>query len=101
MHDNIINAGFQLLPIHTSLHPYDWVDAVIDIIEKSGLKYEVGPFNTSVEGTYHQVTGLVDEINEFLYTENCNEWLLNVQYQLRSNADITAGEKTGKFRVEV
>jgi uncharacterized protein YqgV (UPF0045/DUF77 family) len=101
MHQNIINAGLQLLPIHTELHPYDWVDAVIDIIDKSGLKYEVGAFNTSIEGTYRQVTSLVDEINEFLYDQKCHEWILGVQYQLRSGGDITAGEKTDKFRVTV
>ena len=99
MHQNIINAGLQLIPIHTELHPYDYVDAVIDIIEKSGLKFEVGPFNTSVEGTYRQVTSLVDEINEFLVEQKCHEWILNVQYQLRSGESVTASEKTEKFRV--
>jgi uncharacterized protein YqgV (UPF0045/DUF77 family) len=100
MNTNTINAGLQLIPIHTKIHPYDWVDAIIDIIDKSGLKYEVGPFNTSVEGTYRQVTSLVDEINWFLFDQRCHEWILTVQYQLRSGGNITADEKTEKFRIK-
>ena len=98
MHKEIINAGIQLLPIHTELHPYEWVDAVIDIIKESGLEYEVGPFNTSVEGTYEDLRNLVDSINDFLYQEKCHEWLLNVQYQVRSGGSMRSAEKTDKFR---
>ena len=100
MHKEIINVGIQLIPIHTELHPYEWIDAVIDIIRESGLQYEVGPFNSSIEGTYEEVTNLVNQINDFLYQEKCYEWLLNVQYQVRSGGSMRASEKTGKFRAD-
>jgi uncharacterized protein YqgV (UPF0045/DUF77 family) len=94
----IINAAIQLVPIHTKEHPYEWVDKVIEIIQRSGLVYEVGPFSTSVEGSYKQVKALLDAINNFLLENNCPEWLLNVQYQFRSEGDVTAAEKTDKHR---
>jgi uncharacterized protein YqgV (UPF0045/DUF77 family) len=98
MHQLTMNAGIQLIPIHTKEHPYEWVDMVIDIIKESGLTYEIGAFNTSVEGSYEKVRQLVDRINDFLMQEQCPEWLLNVQYQLRSESAISIGEKTEKFR---
>ena len=97
---NTINAAIQLLPVHTKEHPYEWVDQAIELIEKSGLVYEVGPFNTSVEGTYEEVKALLDDINNHLLQSNCPEWLLNVQYQFRSGADVRADEKTAKHRNE-
>ncbi len=98
MHQFTINAGIQLVPISSQKHPYEWVDMVIDIIKESGLSYEVGAFNTSVEGSYEQVRLLVDRINDFLVQEQCPEWLLNVQYQLRGDRSMSMGEKTEKFR---
>lgn len=98
MHNLNINVGIQLVPVHTKEHPYEWVDSVIDVIKESGLVYEVGPFSTSVEGSYQKVQQLVDRINNFLLQEQCPEWLLNVQYQIRSDDSVSATEKTGKFK---
>ena len=98
MQQHNINAAIQLLPIVTKEHPYEWVDKVIELIMQSGLAYEVGPFSTSIEGSYKDVTSLVDTINEFLLGNECPEWILSVQYQLRSGSEVTAEEKTGKFR---
>ena len=99
MHSFIINASIQLLPIAQDKHPYEWVDEAILVIQRSGIKYKIGPFATVVEGTYREVMSIVDEVNEHLVNSGCNEWLLNLQLNIRSNADITANEKLQKFTV--
>jgi hypothetical protein len=43
---------------------------------------------------------VINSVNEYLLLHKCNEWIANVQLQLRSEADMTAGEKTTKFKVE-
>lgn len=102
MHQYLINAALQLVPVVTVNHPYDWVDEVIEIIKHSGVKYEVGAFNTVVEGTYQEILNLVNDINQHLYQKECVEWILNIQIQIRAFGDMTATEKTEKFRtVEV
>jgi uncharacterized protein (TIGR00106 family) len=98
MHDHIINASIQIVPIVQDKHPYDWVDEAIALIQRSGIKYEVGAFATVVEGTYAEVMKLVNDVNEYLYSKGCNEWISNLQIQIRSNGDITAAEKTEKFK---
>ncbi|MBE7174517.1 MAG: thiamine-binding protein [Williamsia sp.] len=99
MHQYIVNASIQLLPIVQDKHPYEWVDEAIAVIKQSGLPYEVGPFATTMEGRYEQVMELVNQINEHLYKQSCTEWIANVQIQIRSGEDITGGLKTEKHKV--
>jgi len=97
MHTHIINASIQIIPIVEDKHPYEWVDEAITIIQQSGIKYEVGPFATVIEGTYDQVIQVVHAVNEYLYEKGCEEWISNLQIQIRSGRSITADEKTAKF----
>lgn len=98
MHQHVINAALQIVPIVQDKHPYEWVDEAIAVIQQSGIKYEVGPFATVVEGTYEQVLTVINSVNEYLQQKGCAEWILNAQIQLRANEDITADEKTRKFK---
>jgi uncharacterized protein (TIGR00106 family) len=98
MHNCIINASIQIVPIVQDKHPYEWVDEAIAIIQQSGIKYDVGPFATILEGTYTEVMQVINEVNEYLYKRSCDEWISNIQIQIRSNTDITADEKTEKFK---
>ena len=98
MHNYIINASIQIVPIVLDKHPYEWVDDAIAIIQRSGVKYEVTPFATILEGTYEEVMNVIYQVNEFLYAKGCAEWISNLQIQIRSAGDVTGEEKTEKFR---
>ncbi|HTS45935.1 MAG TPA: MTH1187 family thiamine-binding protein [Puia sp.] len=97
MHSYLINASIQIVPIVQDKHPYEWVDEVISIIQQSGIRYQVGPFATVIEGTYDEVMEVINAVNEYLYKKGCAEWISNLQIQIRSGGDITADEKTAKF----
>ena len=98
MHQYIINASLQIIPLATEKHPYEWVDEAIAIIQNSGVKYEVGPFATNLEGKYDAVMELIHQVNYYLQEKGCEEWITNIQLQARSNSDITGEEKTSKFK---
>jgi len=98
MHNYTINASLQIVPIVLDKHPYEWVDEAIAVIQQSGVKYEVTPFATILEGTYEEVMGLLHKVNEALYSKGCSEWISNVQIQIRSGGDVTGAEKTGKWK---
>jgi uncharacterized protein (TIGR00106 family) len=98
MHQFIINASIQILPIVQDKHPYQWVDEAIAVIQQSGIKYAVGPFATQLEGTYEEVMEVINSVNEYLFSKGCHEWICHAQIQVRSGADITGDEKTAKFR---
>ncbi len=97
MHDFIINASLQLLPIAQDKHPYEWVDEAIMVVQQSGIKFKIGPFATIVEGTYAEVMKVVHEVNEHLVKAGCNEWILSLQINMRSLEHMTANEKIQKF----
>ena len=97
MHNDLINASIQIIPLAADKHPYEWVDEAIGIIQQSGIKYNVGPFATILEGTYDEVISVIHQVNDHLAQKGCAEWITNLQIQLRSNGDITAEEKTAKF----
>ncbi len=94
MNKYVTNASLQLVPIVQEKHPYDWIDEVIEVIQSSELRYSVGPFGTTVEGTYEQISQLIHAINQYLYLHNCAEWVLHVQWHIRGSGDVTAEEKT-------
>ena len=97
MHHFIVNASLQILPIVQDKHPYEWVDEAIAIIQKCAIKYEVGAFATTLEGTYDEVMIVINNVNEYLLQKGCAEWISNIQIQVRSNGDISGEEKTAKF----
>ena len=98
MHDFIINASIQIVPIVQDRHPYEWVDEAIAIIQQSGIPHEVGPFATVIEGRYNEVMKVIGDVNEYLCQKECPEWITSVQIQIRSNGDITGDEKIDKFQ---
>ncbi|UAY53511.1 thiamine-binding protein [Ferruginibacter albus] len=98
MHNYIVNASIQILPVVQDKHPYEWVDEAIAIIQQSSVKHEVGAFSTTLEGTYDEVTKVIHAVNEYLLQKGCAEWISNVQLQIRSAGDITGDEKTSKFK---
>jgi uncharacterized protein YqgV (UPF0045/DUF77 family) len=98
MHQHIVNASIQLVPVVQDRHPYEWVDEAIEVIKSSGIKCEVGAFATVVEGKYDEVMDVINKINDHLLKRNCTEWIANVQIQIRSNEDITSLEKTEKHQ---
>ncbi|MEO6914778.1 MAG: thiamine-binding protein [Chitinophagaceae bacterium] len=97
MHSFLVNASLQVLPVVMDRHPYEWVDEAIDIIRQSGIRYEVGPFATILEGSYDEVMRVVHNVNEHLLSRSCGEWILNLQLQVRSDRDITGLEKVEKY----
>ena len=98
MHNYTINASIQLLPIVRDRHPYDWVDEAIAVIQQSGIKHEVGPFATVLEGNYTEVMDVINWVNEYLVEKGCEEWITSLQIQIRSKGAITGSEKTEKFQ---
>jgi uncharacterized protein YqgV (UPF0045/DUF77 family) len=98
MHQFIVNATIQILPLARDKHPYEWVDEAIFIIQHADIKYEIRPFATELEGTYAQVIQVFNDVNEHFLQTNCHEWICNLQIQIRSEGDMTAEEKVAKFR---
>ena len=94
MHSHTICASIQILPLANQLHPYRWVDEAIAVIKASGINYKVNAFDTVLEGTYPQVMQVIEQVNDQLCSQGCEEWITHLQIQIRSKQGVTADEKT-------
>ena len=56
-------AVMPLVPAVSEEELYKQVDAAIDYIKKSGLKYEIGAMSTTVEGEYDEVFDLIKKVH--------------------------------------
>jgi len=80
---------FSIFPMdknEQSLSPY--VARALDVIEKSGLAFELGPMGTSIEGEWDEVMGVVDACYRELEKDS-DRIYINVK------ADCRKGRKNG------
>lgn len=94
---NQINLAIQVLPRSSTNGTYELVDVAIELIQKSGLKYRVCPFETVIEGHYDEVMKLVKDIHEVVYAEGAEEMITNIKIQTRHNQDVFIDDKMNKY----
>lgn len=64
-------AVMPLRPFGSEEEMYKVVDACIETIEKSGLKYEIGANSTTVEGELDEVFELAKKVHSLPFELNC------------------------------
>lgn len=92
-----INIALQVLPRSENKDTYDLVDIAIDLIQNSGLKYRVCPFETVIEGEFDEIMALVKKIHEKLYEQGAESMLAYLKIQSNKNIDITIKDKIAKY----
>ncbi|MBR9920830.1 MAG: thiamine-binding protein [Bacteroidetes bacterium] len=90
------NLSLQLIPVNTT-EAYPVIDEAIRVIQKSGLRYEVQPFSTVVEGTFPELLQLIQDVKEAALEAGGEELILNMQIHLKKGKDVVFEDKTGKF----
>lgn len=95
----MINLAIQLLPIGIAKpEAYKAVDKAIAIIQNSGLKYEVCPFETVIEGEYDDVMQLVKQIHNAAFENGLEHILINMKLQSSKDGNVKIEDKIGKYR---
>jgi uncharacterized protein YqgV (UPF0045/DUF77 family) len=93
----IINMGIQIVPIESKGKKFDVIDHAIGIIQQSGLKHIVTPFETIIEGEEERIYNLLKEVRNACYDFGCDELLINVRFHSAKDKHIYMEEKTAKF----
>jgi len=94
---NQINLAIQVLPRSSTKGIYELVDVAIELIQRSGLKYRVCPFETVIEGQYDEVMKLVKDIHDAVYANGAEEMITNIKIQTRYNQDVFIEDKMEKY----
>jgi uncharacterized protein (TIGR00106 family) len=92
------NVSIQVLPrIKGDADVYAVVDEAIKVIAESGLKYEVGPMETTVEGDYDEIMPVVKAAQEAVVAAGSERVMTIVKIDY-CPAGVTMEEKVGKYR---
>ena len=97
MHNNTINAAIQLVPLVKRNEAFLTIDKAIAAIQRSGLLYEVGGFETNIEGSYNDVMKLFNEVCE-VANQGGNEFLVYLKLHVHPQENLSAEEKLRKFK---
>lgn len=93
-----INLGIQIVPKSKTLDSYALVDKAIEVIQNSGVKYEVTPFETVMEGPQDKLMEIARKAQVAVLEAGADEILVYYRMQIRKNYDVTMEEKTAKFK---
>lgn len=92
-----VNVSLQVLPMVKEEDIYDVVDKVIEYIDSCGVKYEVGPMETTMEGEFDKLMDIVKEAQNICVKEGASRVVSVVKIDYKSEG-VTMNEKVGKYR---
>ena len=92
----IVNLSLQIIPVN-SADAYPIIDAAINVVQGSGLKYEVQPFATLLEGPLNEVMEVAMRAKDAALEAGGEELVVNIQLHLKKNKDVHFEDKTQKF----
>jgi uncharacterized protein (TIGR00106 family) len=93
-----VNLALQILPKSETKNTYEIIDKAIEVIQKSGLKYVVCPFETVIEGPYEEVMKVVKDAQDICFNHGASEIIANIKIQRSADRDIFIEDKIGKYR---
>lgn len=80
----MVLAEFSIWPMDKGESVGKYVARCIDLIDKSGLPYKLGPLGTCVEGEWDQVMGVIRQCYEALAAD-CNRISCTVKIDYRKD----------------
>jgi uncharacterized protein YqgV (UPF0045/DUF77 family) len=92
-----VNVALQVLPSSKEKHPYKIVDRAIEIIEVSGIKYRVCPFETVMEGEYDAIMDVIKKIQLECLNFGAESMISFIKIQINKYEDVTIEDKTAKY----
>lgn len=92
-----VNVSLQVIPNVEESKIYDVVDKVIQFISSTGIKYEVGPMETTMEGELEELLDIVKKSQEICVNEGANRVLSVVKIDYKPEG-VTMNEKVSKYR---
>lgn len=94
---SIINLGIQIVPKSKTLDSYALVDKAIEVIQQSGIKHIVTPFETVMEGPQDELIEIARKAQEAVLAAGAEEVLVYYRMQIRKNSNVSIEDKIGKY----
>jgi len=92
-----INLALQIVPSAGGPPDYYLVDKAIEIIQQSGVKHVVCPFETVMEGPYEELMKIVEKCQEVCFENGAESMLVYIKIQRNKFNDVTIDDKMEKY----
>lgn len=76
---------------------YDYVDAAIKVIDEAGVKYEVHPLETTMEGEMTDLMSVIQQMNDKLISMGASNIISQIKVFYQPSG-ITSETLTEKYR---
>ena len=96
MADTVL-VSVQVLPRADGLDIYDVVDRAIGVVQKSGVPYEVGAMETTIEGSYDHLMAIVKEAQTACMDAGADRVITVIKVDWKRGG-VSFDEKIGKYR---
>lgn len=92
-----VNVSLQVLPVVEEERIYPVVDKVIEYIDSCGVKYQVGPMETTMEGELDILLDIVKKAQEICIEQGAARVASVVKIDYKSEG-VTMDEKVYKYK---
>lgn len=92
-----INVSFQVVPLVPEERCYQVVDKAIEVVQQSGVKYEVGPMETTMEGELDELLKIIKKAQQACIHTGANRVITYIKIDY-SPKGVSMEEKVAKFR---
>lgn len=93
----VINVSFQVIPKVPDERTYEVVDKAIEVVQRSGVKHEVGPMETTMEGELDHLLNIVKEAQQACVDAGADRVMTIIKIDY-SPKGVTMQEKIGRYR---
>ena len=94
---NKINIAIQVLPEAEGKLKYSLVDGAIAVVQNSGFKFRVCPFETVVECTFEEFEDLLVNIHQACKNAGTEKMITNMKIQVDFKENVTIEDKMNKY----
>lgn len=94
----VCNVSLQIIPLVDEEKVYQVVDRVIELIAASGVKFAVGPMETTMEGSLEELLEIVSRAQGVCTSAGAERILsiIKIDYSTRG---VTINEKIEKYQI--
>jgi uncharacterized protein (TIGR00106 family) len=92
----IVEISFVPIGVGTSLSRY--IAVVIKNIEKSGLKYQLTPMGTIVEGEWNEISKLIDYSHNLIFEMGIERIITNIKIDYRLDKKYSMQDKVDSVK---
>jgi uncharacterized protein (TIGR00106 family) len=78
----MVLAEFSIWPMDKGESVGAYVARAVDIVDRSGLPYRLGPLGTCIEGEWHEVMAIIEQCYQAL-SADCNRIACTVKIDYR------------------